>query len=223
MADTEIDTSQLDSKMQTIDMNMPIEGDITVPGAPEEDDETAFSTLDEPIRETIMRDLNAVFSKFLHVLYPKQSKTLLREWDLWGPLILCTLLAMMLQASDEKKTEQPQFSEVFVLVSFGSVIVTLNSKLLGGLISFFQTVCILGYCLLPLNVALIFCRLLLLSSNQYLFIVRLIVTFIAFFWSTLASLAFLADSQPPNKKGLALYPICLFYFVIAWLILGQTA
>ena len=34
-------------------------------GAPE------FNTLDEPIKETIMRDLGAVASKFYHVLYPK--------------------------------------------------------------------------------------------------------------------------------------------------------
>jgi hypothetical protein len=30
-----------------------------------------FNTLDEPIKETIMRDLGAVASKFYHVLYPK--------------------------------------------------------------------------------------------------------------------------------------------------------
>ena len=34
-------------------------------GAPE------FNTLDEPIKETILRDLGAVASKFYHVLYPK--------------------------------------------------------------------------------------------------------------------------------------------------------
>merc|ERR1712013_480294 len=53
--------------------------------------------LDEPIKETIMRDLGAVASKFYHVPYPKEKKSLLKEWDLWGPLILCTLMATILQ------------------------------------------------------------------------------------------------------------------------------
>ena len=63
-----------------------------------------------------MRDLGAVASKFYHVLYPKsvgrretmhllrishadcrEKKSLLKEWDLWGPLILCTLMATILQ------------------------------------------------------------------------------------------------------------------------------
>lgn len=37
-----------------------------------------------------------------------------------------------------------------------------------------------------------------------------------------ASTAFLADSQPPNRKALAVYPVFLFYFVISWMILTFT-
>ena len=35
--------------------------------------------------------------------------------------------------------------------------VTLNAQLLGGKISFFQSVCVLGYCIFPLNVASVLC------------------------------------------------------------------
>ena len=38
----------------------------------------------------------------------------------------------------------PAFAEVFVIVWLGSLVVTLNTKLLGGHISFFQSVCVLG-------------------------------------------------------------------------------
>ena len=38
----------------------------------------------------------------------------------------------------------PAFAEVFVIVWLGSMVVTLNTKLLGGHISFFQSVCVLG-------------------------------------------------------------------------------
>lgn len=72
----------------------------------------------------------------MHVLYPKEKGTLLKEWDLWGPLILCTFMATILQGTSSSGTSDydggPQFAQVFVLVWFGSAIVTLNSKLLGG-------------------------------------------------------------------------------------------
>ncbi|KAG8447622.1 hypothetical protein GDO86_014941 [Hymenochirus boettgeri] len=205
----------------SISGDIPVEGQITVPVASnsQEDD---FSTLDEPVKETIMRDLRAVGKKFVHVMYPKKSSSLLRDWDLWGPLVLCVSLALMLQggAADSIDHGGPQFAEVFVIVWFGAVVITLNSKLLGGTISFFQSLCVIGYCILPLTVAMLVCRLMLLLSNTTAsFIVRLVVVVIMFAWSTFASTAFLADSQPPNRRALAVYPIFLFYFVISWMVL----
>lgn len=80
-----------------------------------------------------MRDLRAVGVKFYHVLYPKEKATLLKEWDLWGPLILCTFMATILQGSSDSEYDGgPEFAQVFVIVWIGAMIVTLNSKLLGG-------------------------------------------------------------------------------------------
>ncbi|XP_024275997.1 protein YIPF6 [Oncorhynchus tshawytscha] len=205
----------------SISRDIPVEGEINVPvGTPSHDDE--YSTLDEPVKDTILRDLKAVGKKFVHVMYPKKSSTLLRDWDLWGPLLLCVTLALMLQGGsvDSKEDGGPQFAEVFVIIWFGSVIITLNSKLLGGTISFFQSLCVLGYCIMPLTVAMVVCRLVLLGgSGMVSFIVRLIVVTASFSWSTFASTAFLADSQPSNRKALVVYPVFLFYFVIGWMIL----
>ncbi|KAK1787862.1 hypothetical protein P4O66_015943 [Electrophorus voltai] len=201
--------------------DIPVEGDITVPlSSHGVDDEV--STLDEPVKDTILRDLRAVGQKFVHVMYPKESSALLRDWDLWGPLLLCVSLALMLQgsAADNQNDSGPQFAEVFVIIWFGSIIITLNSKLLGGTISFFQSLCVLGYCILPLTVAMLVCRLVLLgSAGSVSFIIRLVVVTASFCWSTFASTAFLADSQPPNRKALVVYPVFLFYFVIGWMIL----
>jgi len=44
--------------------------------------EMAFDTLDEPIRETIWRDIKAVGVKFKHVLYPVQKKSLLKVTEI---------------------------------------------------------------------------------------------------------------------------------------------
>ncbi|XP_023722963.1 protein YIPF6 [Cryptotermes secundus] len=207
-----------------------VEGDMTVPNSRKSrnpGNEPEFNTLDEPIRDTVLRDLRAVGIKFYHVLYPKEKKSLLKEWDLWGPLVLCTFMAMILQGSAEKADSSndggPEFAEVFVIVWIGSMIVTLNSKLLGGNISFFQSVCVLGYCLLPTAIALIVCRIILLvEQSTLLFTIRFVITMVGFGWATFASMVFLGDSQPAGRKTLAVYPIFLFYFVISWLVISHS-
>ena len=56
-----------------------------------------MSTLDEPVSETIMRDLRMVGNKLMCVLNPRKANIqTLKDWDLWGPLILCLMLATLL-------------------------------------------------------------------------------------------------------------------------------
>lgn len=50
---------------------------------------TGTDTLDEAVSVTIMRDLNAIGSKIVQVLNPTGKNAVLRDWDLWGPLIVC--------------------------------------------------------------------------------------------------------------------------------------
>jgi len=196
-----------------------IEGNIHIPGI-SSDSEDDQSTLDEPVSATLKRDLAAIGRKFLYVVFPRRNPSLLKDWDLWGPLILCILMATLLQGSDDGA---PQFAQVFAVVWLGATIVTLNSKLLGGTISFFQSLCVLGYCVLPLAVALVICKLILLGSRTTtLFAIRCVVVLGTLVWSCFASTGFLGDSQPLHRKPLAVYPICLFYFVISWMVLSHS-
>lgn len=113
----------------SISGDIPVEGDISVPvGSSRRDDE--FSTLDEPVKETILRDLRAVGTKFVHVLYPKRSSALLRDWDLWGPLLLCVTLALLLQggAADSDDQGGPQFAEVFRIYFGKFTTIPLNTR-----------------------------------------------------------------------------------------------
>lgn len=94
-----------------------------------------YNHLDEPILDTLLRDLTSIYRKIKIVALPLSSydiyKVVLRGWDLWGPLILCTFLAFELHHSvDRDNGSGPQFSDVFVLVWFGSCIVSLNYRLL---------------------------------------------------------------------------------------------
>lgn len=51
--------------------------------------------------------------------------------------------------------------------------------------SFFQSVCVLGYCLLPTAIALILCRIILIvQQSSLLFTLRLMISMIGFLWAT---------------------------------------
>lgn len=186
-----------------------------------------ISTLDEPVSVTISRDLKAVAYKLGHVFFPKKSSILLRDWDLWGPLSLSVLLSISLEGNSKVNSNAPEFASVFALITFGAIVVTVNTKLLSGKISFFQSICVLGYCLLPLVLVAILNDLILLitgNASVLSFGFRFILTIIACVWSCFASTAFLAADtiNLTDRKSLAIFPIFLFYFVISWLIILHT-
>lgn len=121
-----------------------------------------------------MRDLRAIGSKVVQVLHPTAGNAVLRDWDLWGPLVVRfgpfhpaseslpdpnpVLPRARRPAVDERSAQPPHlprsqpvnkvfllaataeqslpiFTGVFVLVWVGSIIITLNAKLLGGKVS----------------------------------------------------------------------------------------
>lgn len=104
------------------------------------------------------------------------------------------------------------FSGVFVLMWAGAAVVTLNAQLLGGSVSFFQSVCVLGYCLCPLVLAAVIG---LVIGNGWF---RALLVVGCWIWATSASVEFMGSLVPPAKRALAVYPVGLFYLVWAWLI-----
>lgn len=176
----------------------------------------SMETLDEPVTATIMRDVRMVGSKLKHVLLPtSDSNKELRNWDLWGPLLLCLLLACTLSLTAQEDQTALVFASVFVIVWCGAAVVTLNAALLGGKISCLQSVCVLGYCLAPLNIASLVCR----AWNNKPF--QLAVVAVCFCWATRASVGFMAQLVPEDRKALGVYPVLLFYLTIAWMIIVQ--
>jgi len=120
-----------------------IQDNTTVPQMAQLYDKPA-NTLEESVWTTLGRDLKQIGIKLFHVLIPirgKKANNALKDWDLWGPLLFCLILGFIL--SNEA-------AQIFVIVWIGAAVVTINSLLLGGKISFFQSVCILGYCIFPL-------------------------------------------------------------------------
>ncbi|XP_018650948.1 yip1-related [Schistosoma mansoni] len=187
----------------------------------------SLTLLDEPIRDTIFRSARAVGQKFAYVLVPRQGQGLLKEWDLWGPLVLCLIMSALLHSSSNSESfghGGPEFAQVFVIFWLGSAVVTLNSKLLGGAVSFLQTVCVLGYCILPLVIGLVICRLLLLASSNsvFVFIIRLFIVISGLVYSSYASFIFVHPTLPKNRVALSVYPIVLFYVFLSWLVISVS-
>ncbi|KAG6334413.1 hypothetical protein ID866_4682, partial [Astraeus odoratus] len=176
--------------------------------------ETRYSgedTLDEPITATIMRDLLSIYTKLAQVLYPRRanSREVLRDWDLWGPLLLCLALGIMLSISwyihicqAPASQSLGVFSTVVAIVSLGSLVVTMQSKLLGGRVSFFQGLCVLGYCIAPLDIAA------LVACFVRTIWIRAPIAIAAWAWCIWASVSFLDGAKIEQQRVLlAVYPL----------------
>ncbi|CAD8162662.1 unnamed protein product [Paramecium octaurelia] len=177
--------------------------------------EVQVNTLDEPVMDTLLRDINMILYKLSYVIIPRMKETQgrkLRNWDLWGPLLLSLLLAMTLGINSNQSSDTI-FGTIFIIMWGGSAVITVNAKLLGGQVSFFQSVCVLGYCVFPINVAAV----LITFLQSYLgFFLRLIIVGAAFLWSTFSSLSFMSSMMNEEKKVISVYPIFLFYMFLSW-------
>jgi protein YIPF6 len=221
-----------------------------------------YSTLDEPVLETILRDIRAVQEKLKVVMMPldyssqllnystysrvavadqepthhspggavapqttdclsENDKSVIRklkDWDLWGPLVLCLALAVILSFKAPTDQAAIVFAAVFCAVWVGGTVVTVNAQLLGGTISLFQSLCVLGYSIFPLTVAALIIGIFKLFVHTW-FWIDLVITGAGSVWSLRTSAVFISLYIRPERRALALYPVLFFYTFLAWLIL----
>ena len=68
--------------------------------------------------------------------------------------------------------------------------------------SFFQSLCVLGYCVLPLTVAMLICRLVLLAGQGPInFMIRLFVVVVMFAWSVIGEYILISIVPELIKPG----------------------
>lgn len=211
-----------------------------------------YSTLDEPVMETIMRDVRSVIGKLKVVLLPLDRRPTfgdvgysgvsqsdgvdtsgqlemsaneqtviqqLKDWDLWGPLLVCLVLAVLLSFRAPSDQASLVFASVFTVVWVGSAVVTINAQLLGGTISFFQSVCVLGYCIFPMTCAAFVIDFLNLTWFASWVWFDLILIGVAFLWATRASSVFIGLYVTKERRFLAVFPVLFFYVFLGWMIL----
>ena len=177
-------------------------------------------TLDESVNTTIIRDLKLIYNKLKLVINPLISRekkySQIRQWDLWGPLLLNIILALTLTLNTKEKGQIT--SLIFIIFWVGGAIIFLNNHFLGVKASIFQMFCLLGYCLFPLNVAAIIVTLINLFE-----LVRFIIVGVACLWSIYSSSDYLRVITNYEQRYLVLYPCILFYLYISWFVFATKA
>lgn len=176
------------------------------------------NTLDEPVLQTLKRDALTIGRNLRAVLVPVGwdfsgggNAAALQNWDLWGPLIFMLALAITLSVGEKEPSEV--FALVFTEVAVGSMVLTANVVLLGGSIVFFQSLCLMGYCLFPVCLAAVVCVFVRLMWARTLALVA------ALAWASAAAVPFVGRSVRKERRALAVYPVLLMYVSIGWLAL----
>lgn len=195
-------------------------------------------TLDESVSTTLMRDFRSIGWRLRQVVWhtPSQSlradtasipyisqhlsslpsesseSPLNQEWDLWGPLVFSLIISLCMSMIAPSHQASIVFSGVFSLIWLGEAVLTLNIKLLGGTVSFFNALSVIGYCLFLLVPAV------LVSTFVKLILVRLIVDTIFVIWAIYSATRGLQDSGVlPSRVALATFPVGLFFIGLGWL------
>lgn len=115
---------------------------------------------------------------------------------------------------------------VFTIFWIGGILVTFNGQLLGAKMyllfnifsSIFQTLCLLGYCMFPLNITTLCFQFVLQGNN----IMKFLIIALAGMWSVYCNIflisgatGFIKQLVQEDKKLLVLYPVILFYLFLS--------
>uniref|UniRef100_A0A6B2G548 Protein YIPF6 (Trinotate prediction) n=1 Tax=Myxobolus squamalis TaxID=59785 RepID=A0A6B2G548_MYXSQ len=181
------------------------------------------STLDEPVLSTIFRDAIAISQKLSCVLTFKHDKRLLMDWDLWGPMILFMVIAGVIQSYVPASTvlgSRSPFSQYLFFFCVSSILLAANSKLLSLKMSSLQFICLIGYCVVPLGISAILSFCFSYMSQTILFkLICILLTISGLTMSILASFIFMKQLHPREKLILVVFPVFLFYFIVAWFLI----
>lgn len=144
----------------------------------------------------------------------------LKSWDLWGPFFMVLIFGIFINSKPWKYLDPFQFLLLFAVAFGGAVVVTFNTRALGGRITFFESVAILGYCIFPLFIMGGIIKLLQVINFAHL-LIKLALVIIGIVWGStcnfitdLAAKAFIAANVEARRRLVAVYPIFLFYCYI---------
>nr|AGM32240.1 Yip1 domain containing protein [Coptotermes formosanus] len=171
--------------------------------------------LSETVGETLKKDLINIKEKILLVINPFSEANTLQSYDLWGPLIFCLFLSVVLAITASTNNATLMFTGTFSIITFGGGAATLNLILMSSSSAFFPALCAIGYCLFPLCVSSVLFFLCPILVLKILFVIGGLV------FAILAVLRFLKSKLKDDQKYLAIFPCMLLYSILSWMIFLQ--
>lgn len=204
-----------------------------------------WDTLDEPVWDTIARDISSIGLKLKYILLPKSETqvymNVCKNWDLWGPFIFCTYIAFSLNNCGDECAgyHQSNFSSIFILLWIGALIIATNYKLIVNNslnkqqppesvenfvkqpfpMSIFQMLCLLGYCLAIPSIGLLILQILRIfttNTSKIFFAEKLlIISIFGFFYPIFSVLKILNRNISDEKAFLVIYPIMMFFVLLS--------
>ncbi|CAG5133897.1 unnamed protein product [Candidula unifasciata] len=159
-----------------------------------------------PLLEELDIDLKDIYYKLRCVLFPLPqlgfNRHIVRESpDFWGPLLVILLYAIISLYGQFRVV-----SWILTIWIFGSLMVFMLARVLGGEVSYSQCLGVIGYSVLPLFV--IACILPLVRSLHYL---SMAIKFFGVLWASFSAGSLLCVQELQHKKPLLVYPIFLLY------------
>lgn len=127
--------------------------------------------LDEQVGTTLVNQFLGVVYKFWLVLFPinaEEKVNYLRNWDLWGPFLQGIFFLLIIGSTIFMYLADKRFMVIVHSLLVGAGMVNFNVRSIGGRISYFQSLSILGYSMFPLLFATIILKTLTIFKIKYM-------------------------------------------------------
>eukprot|EP01135_Chromosphaera_perkinsii_P000589 Nk52_evm10s128 gene=Nk52_evmTU10s128 len=159
----------------------------------------------QSLMEELDIDLKDIFYKVRCVLFPLpqlgfQNKVVRENPDFWGPLLVVLVYALVSLYGQFKVV-----SWILTMWIFGSLIIFVLARVLGGEVSYAQSLGVIGYSLLPLIIVGMILPLVGASIISHL------LKGFGVIWASYSAGSLLVTDELSHKKILLVYPIFLLY------------
>jgi hypothetical protein len=169
----------------------------------------------KPLLEELDIDLKDIFYKLRCVMFPLPqlgfNRQIVRENpDFWGPLVVVLVYSIV-----SLYGQLSVVSWILTIWIFGSLLVFLLTRVLGGEVNYSQCLGVIGYSLLPLAIIAI-----IMPLVRSLQIISFFFKALGVVWATYSAGSLLCGPELQRKRSLVLYPILLLYIYFLSLYTG---
>ncbi|KAJ8309136.1 hypothetical protein KUTeg_014010 [Tegillarca granosa] len=169
----------------------------------------------QPLLEELDIDLKDIYYKLRCVLFPLPqlgfNRHVVRESpDFWGPLVVILLYSLVSLYGQFRVV-----SWILTIWVFGTLIIFLLARVLGGEVSYSQCLGVIGYSVLPLVITAT-----ILPLFRSFYYISMALKLFGVVWAAYSAGSLLCVQELQHKRPLLLYPVFLLYIYFLSLYTG---